>query len=161
MGLVGYVKHLWKIIWQCWTGKVTILLDWGQRSMLNWSRNNYFKLDIPRPQRCIDKVSKKAKIKNLYNQVPHPTQDTTWGKRQKRKKKKHSRKPRGQPATPPPPAGDHKAATNRQERMTTRNTNNKNDPQKKNALERPVNTSTWVLKPALWYQSHPYFRFKL
>ena len=26
----------------------------------------------------VDKVRKNAKIRNRYNQAPHPTQDTTW-----------------------------------------------------------------------------------
>ena len=60
------------------------------------------------------KVKKAAKVKNRYNQVPHLTQDTTWGKVTKtllnitNKSQEVSLFP----------AGDHKAAMNRRESMT-------------------------------------------
>ena len=60
------------------------------------------------------KVSKKAKFRNRYNQVPHLTQETTW------ESENNTRKHRIQESQEisPFPAGDHKAAMNRQEIMT-------------------------------------------
>ena len=58
----------------------------------------------------IVKVSKEAKIRNLYNQVLHLTQDTT------RESDKNTIKNHTQVS--PFQAGDHKAAMNRQESMT-------------------------------------------
>ena len=55
-------------------------------------------------------VSKKAKIRNRYNKVPHLTQDTT------REIDKNTRKHHIEVI--PFPAGDHKAAMIRQESMT-------------------------------------------
>ena len=60
------------------------------------------------------KVGKKAKIRNLYNQVPHQTQDTTW-ESDKNTSKHHTQE--SQEASPFP-AGDNMAAMNRQESMT-------------------------------------------
>ena len=42
-----------------------------------------------------DKVSKGAKIRNRYNQVPHLTQDTK--KKNNNNKTSHTREPRGEP----------------------------------------------------------------
>ena len=78
-----------------------------------------------------NKVSKKAKIRNRYNQVPHLAQDTTW-KSDKNTRKHHIHE--SQEASPFP-AGDHKAAMIRQESITnTHNINNIKDPQKKHRL---------------------------
>ena len=57
------------------------------------------------------KVSKDAKIRNRYNQVPHLSQDTTW--ESDKNTIKHTSQ-ESQDASPFP-AGDHKAAMNRQE----------------------------------------------
>ena len=43
------------------------------------------------------KVRKAATIRNRYNQVPHLTQDTTWGSDKSRTIKHHKQEPRGQP----------------------------------------------------------------
>ena len=59
------------------------------------------------------KVSKKAKIRNQYNQVPHLTQDTTW-ESDKNTRKHHIQECQ---EVSPFPAGDHKAAMNGQESM--------------------------------------------
>ena len=53
------------------------------------------------------KVSKGAKIRNRYNQVPHLTQDTNGKVTSSQQTNK--REPRGRPF----PAGDHKAHINR------------------------------------------------
>ena len=58
--------------------------------------------------------SNKAKIRNRHNQVPHLTQDTTWGS-DKNDKKHHIQESQD---TSPFPAGDHKVAMNRLESMT-------------------------------------------
>ena len=58
------------------------------------------------------KVSKKAKIRNQYNQVPHLTHDTTL----ESDKKIHIQA--SQEVSPFPAGGDHKAAMNRQESTT-------------------------------------------
>ena len=61
-----------------------------------------------------DEVSKKAKIRNRYSQVPNLTEDTTW------KSDKNTREPHIQESkeVSPFPADDRKAAMNRQESMT-------------------------------------------
>ena len=66
------------------------------------------------------KVSKKAKIRNQYNQVPHLTQDTTLESDENTIK---LRIQASQEVSPFPAGGDHKAAMNRQE--STTNTKNK------------------------------------
>ena len=65
------------------------------------------------------KVSKEAKIRNRFNQVPHLTQDTIW--ESDKNTIKHNIQ-ENQDASHLP-AGDSKAAMNRQESMT--NTINK------------------------------------
>ena len=77
-----------------------------------------------------NKVRKRAKVRNRYNQTPHLTQDTN-----------------GKVTTPqlditnesqevsPFPAGDHKASTDVHESITKQERNNINDPQKKHRLE--------------------------
>ena len=63
---------------------------------------------------CLFHVSKEAKIRNQYNQVPHLTQDTT-GESDKNTIKQHTQESQ---EVSPFPAGDHKAAMNRQKFMT-------------------------------------------
>ena len=58
--------------------------------------------------------SKEEKIGNLYNQVTHLTQDTTW--ESNKNTIKHNIQ-ESQEASPFP-AGDHKAAMHRQKSMT-------------------------------------------
>ena len=59
-----------------------------------------------------------AKVRNLYNQLPNLTQDSTR-ESDKNKIKHNKREQRGQPF----PAGDNKAAMNRHESITnTRHT---------------------------------------
>ena len=65
----------------------------------NYPRGNNFSMIFP----SVFKVSKGAKIRNRYNQVPHLTQDTNG------KVRHHKREPRGSPF----PAGDHKSHINR------------------------------------------------
>ena len=60
------------------------------------------------------KISKKAKIRNQYNQVPHLTQGTIW-ESDTTTIIHHTQE--SQEASPFA-AGDHKAAMNRQESMT-------------------------------------------
>ena len=60
------------------------------------------------------KVRKNAKIRNLYNQVPHLTQDTTW-ESDKNTRKHHTQESQGVSSFP---AGGNKAAMNRQECLT-------------------------------------------
>ena len=72
-----------------------------------------------------NKVSKGAKIRNRYNQVPQLTQDTN-GKVTK------SQLDESQEVSPFP-AGDHKAHINRRAQNTRQNKNMK-DPQKKYCL---------------------------
>ena len=60
------------------------------------------------------RVSKKAKIRNQYDQVPHLTQDTTW-KSDKNTIELHMQ---ASQEVSPFQAGDHKAAMKRQKSMT-------------------------------------------
>ena len=64
-----------------------------------------------------DKVRKKKKIRNRYNQVPHLTQDTVW-ESDKNVRKHHIQ---GSQEISPFPAGDHKAARHRQDNMVKTN----------------------------------------
>ena len=95
------------------------------------------------------KVSKKAKIRNRYNQVPHLTQDTIW------ESVKNTQKQESQEASPFP-AGDHKAVMNRQESMT--NINNKMIHKEAPPWNGQYNIFTGELKLVLWLQPHSYFR---
>ena len=81
----------------------------------------------------LNKVSKGAKIRNRYNQVPHPTQDTNG-------KVTNSQldTTKGSPQEVSPfPAGDHKAQINRctQRHNKHKTEKNINDPQRSTALE--------------------------
>ena len=82
-------------------------------------------------QRDVCKVSKGAKIRNRYNQVPHLTQDTN-GKvtRSQLDTTNDSQE------VSPFPAGDHKAHRNRRAQRHSKHKTETNikDPQKKNRL---------------------------
>ena len=80
------------------------------------------------------KVRKKAKIRNIYNQVPHLNQDTEW-ESDKNTRKHHIQESQ---EVSPFPAGDHKAERNRQDSMAKTNTINKNIHNRSTALERSV-----------------------
>ena len=62
----------------------------------------------------LDKVGKKAKVRNRCNQVTHLTLSTSW---ESDKNARKHRKRENQEVSPYP-EGDHKAAMNRQESMT-------------------------------------------
>ena len=64
--------------------------------------------------KCVLKVRKKAKIKNLYDQAPHPTQGTTQ-ESDKNTPKHHIQESQAASLFR---AGDHKATMNRQENIT-------------------------------------------
>ena len=78
-----------------------------------------------------NKVSKVAKIRNRYNQVPHLTQDTN-GKVTNSQKTPQTRAKRSALF----PAGDHEAHINRRAQNIANTRQNKNikDPQKKYRL---------------------------
>ena len=65
------------------------------------------------------KIGKKAKIRNLYNQVLHLTQETTWGS-DNNTRKYHIQETQEVSAFP---TGDHKAAMSRQD--STKDTKHK------------------------------------
>ena len=77
-----------------------------------------------------NKVSKGAKIRNRYNQVPHLTQDTNG------KVTNSQQTPQTRAKVSPFPAGDHKAHINRRDKDIANTRQNKNikDPQKKYRL---------------------------
>ena len=80
------------------------------------------------------KVSKTAKIRKRYNQVPHLTQDTTW----ERNKTTINITDKNQEVSPFP-AGDNTAAMNRREsRRNTRHKKHKYSIKEVTALERSV-----------------------
>ena len=96
----------------------------------------------------IDKVRKKAKIRNRYNQVLHLTQETTW-ESGKNTRKHHTQESQ---EVSPFPAVDHKARQHdRHETQITKNTHKRST-----ALERSV-LFTGGLKLVSWYQPHPHF----
>ena len=84
------------------------------------------------------KVSKVAKIRKRYNQVPHPTQDTN-GKVTNSQSSEVS----------PFPAGDHKAHIHRRAQNIANTRQNKNikDPQKKYRLGTVSKIFYWRAKP--------------
>ena len=86
-----------------------------------------------------NKVSKGAKIRNRFNQVPHQTQDTNG----KVTNSQLDTTNEGQEVSPFP-AGDHKAHIHRRAQMHSKHRTEKNikDPQEKNALERSVKSFT-------------------
>ena len=83
-------------------------------------------------QFCISfKVRKMAKIRNRYNQAPHPTQDTNGKVTTSQLDIKHNSL-----EVSPFPAGDHKALINKRARKHNKkqDRHNINDPQKKHHL---------------------------
>ena len=87
----------------------------------------------------MDKVWKKANIRNRYNQVPHLAQDTTW-ESDKTTIKHHIQDSQ---EVIPFPAGDHMAAVNRQDSIT----DTKHKEQKGSTKEVPPWTvSTFLLE---------------
>ena len=98
------------------------------------------------------KVSKGAKIRNRYNQVPHLTQDTN-GKVISSQLDTTSESQEGSPF----PAGDHKAHMNRRAQRHSKHKTEKIQKihKRSTALERSVNDLTGGLKPVLRRQPHP------
>ena len=83
------------------------------------------------------KVRGKDQKQLKYNQVPHPTQDTTW------ESNKNTMKITNKSLEVNPfPAGDHMAAMNRRKSIRNTRHKNTNDPQKKN---RPGTVSKNIL----------------
>ena len=100
-------------------------------------------LPHPSPTRPlgIAKVSKGAKIRNRYNQVPHLTQDTNG-------KVTNSQldTTNGSQKVSPSPAGDHKADINRHTQWhTKRKTEKIKDPQKKYRLGTVSKIIYWIV----------------
>ena len=76
------------------------------------------------------KVSKGAKIRNRYNQVPHVTQDTNWKVTNSQLDTTNESQ-----EVSPFPAGDQRAHINRRaQRPSKHKAENINDPQKKYRL---------------------------
>ena len=88
------------------------------------------------------KVSKGAKIRNRYNQVPHLTQDTNG-------KVTHSQldTTNENQEVRPFPAGDHKGHINRRVQMHSKHKTEKKIHKRSTALERSVKYFTGGLKP--------------
>ena len=75
-----------------------------------------------------------AKIRKRYNQVPHPTQDTTL----ESNKNTININNKSQEVSPFP-AGEHNASMNRRESMRNIRHKNTNDPRKKYRLGMVIN----------------------
>ena len=90
-----------------------------------------YNLDVMRQSTClVIKVSKGAKIRSRYNQVPHPTQDTN-GKVTNSQLDTTNESQEVSPFS----AGDHKAHINRRaQRHSKPKTEQKKNPQKKYRL---------------------------
>ena len=86
-------------------------------------------LEYAERQHSIMKVSKGAKIRNRYNQVPHLTQDTN----EKVTNSQLDTTNESQEVSPFP-AGDHKAHISRRPHRHTRKNKSIKDPQKKYRL---------------------------
>ena len=93
-------------------------------------------------------VRKIAKIRKLYNQVPHMTQDTTWNSNKNTKLITNKSQENSSFQ-----AGDHKAAMNRRESM--RHKKNQIIQKRSTALERSVRIFTGGLKQVSRRQTHP------
>ena len=96
------------------------------------------------PELTFIKISKGAKIRNRYNQVPHPTQDTNG----KVTNSQLDTTNKSQEVSPLP-AGDHKANINRRTQRHSKHKTEQNikDPQKKYRLGTSVKYFTEGLKP--------------
>ena len=86
--------------------------------------SQFRKKKLKEKNRFTFKVSKKAKIRVRYNQVPHLTQHTTW-ESDKNTRKHHIQESQ---EVSPFSAGDHKAAMNKQESMPHLSCTCKNKP---------------------------------
>ena len=84
-------------------------------------------------ERTTRNVSKGAKIRNRYNQVPHLTQDTN-GKLTNSQQDATNESKEASPPPPPPPAGDHMAHTNRR---SQRHNNTRHKKHKRSTKEAP------------------------
>ena len=100
----------------------------------------------------IVKVSKGAKIRTLYNQVPHLTKDTNW----KMTNSQLDTTNESQKVSPFP-AGDHKEHINWRAQMHSKHkTENVKDPQKKYRLETVSKIHYWRAQTSLTvHQPHP------
>ena len=87
------------------------------------------------------KVSKGAKIRNRYNQVPHPTQDTNGKVANSQLDTTNESQ-----EVSPFPAGDHKTHVNK-DIANTRQKKHKKIHKRSTALERSVKYFTGGLKP--------------
>ena len=98
------------------------------------------------------KVSKGAKIRDRYNQVPHLTRDTNGKVTNSQLDTTNESQ-----EISPFPAGDYKAQINRHTQRHNKHKTEKNinDPQRSTALERSVKYLTGGLKPVSWRQPHP------
>ena len=83
-------------------------------------------------------VRKIAKIRKLYNQVPHMTQDTTWNSNKNTKLITNKSQENS-----PFQAGDHKAAMNRRESMSYTRHKNTNNSKKKYRLRMVSKNIYW------------------
>ena len=101
---------------------------------------------------CVLKVSKGAKIRNRYNQVPHLTQDTNG----KVINSQIDTTNESQEVSPFP-AGDHKAHINRcVKSIANKRQKNIKDPQKKNGLGTVSKIFYWrALTGLTVHQPHP------
>ena len=99
-------------------------------------------------------VSKGAKIRNRYNQVPHLTQDTNG-----KVTNSHLDTTNESQEVSPFPASDHKAHINRHVHRHSKHKTEKThikDPQRSTALERSVKYFIGGFKPGLKvHQPHP------
>ena len=116
--------------------------------MYKWRHLSAYFLNTPRMYFLLTIVSKGAKIRNLYNQVPHLTQDTNGKVTNSQLYTTNESQ-----EVSPFPAGDHKAQINRRAQRHNKHKTEKNikDPQKRYRLEWPVKYFTGQLKPVgLW-----------
>ena len=97
------------------------------------------------------KVSKGAKIRNRYNQVPHLTQDTNWKVTNSQLDTTNESQ-----EVSPFPAGDHIAHKNRRAQRNSKHKTEKIKIHKRSTpLERSVKYFTGGLKPLLRRQPRP------
>ena len=105
---------------------------------------------VPNLLQAQKKVSKGAKIRNRYNQVPHLTQDTN-GKVTNSQQDPTNESQEVSPFT----AGDHMAHINRRAQRHSKHKTEKKIHKRSTALEQSVKYFTGGLKPVSRRQPHP------
>ena len=125
-------------------GRVSVLCPWARHFISHL-------VLVQQRKTYSGKVSKGAKIRNPYNQVPHLTQDTNG-----KETKSHLDTTKESQEVSPFPAGDHKAHIKRRAQRHSKHTTEKKKIYKRSTiLERSVKYFTGGLNTVSRCQPHP------